>query len=258
MADQPQGGLGGPAPGGGAPPPPGDRRDAEATLGDRRDGEATLGDRQDAEATLRKRQGFYLPHWTKAGAVYHSVFRLADSLPQSVLEQWIAERDLLLKIAKKNPDGLNDHDLRRLHHLVSERTEEYLDSGHGSCLMKDPVLAKIVADALRHFDSQRYQLHAWCVMPNHVHTVVEPWSGFELSEILHSWKSFTAHEINKAREGSGTLWQKEPYDHIIRDEASYHRVVQYVLENPKAAGLKSWPWVGRGGFGVTPDRAFPM
>ncbi len=81
-------------------------------------------------------------------------------------------------------------------------------------------------------------------MPNHVHVLVEPITGFELESILHSWKSFTAHALNKRLEQTGEVWQKESYDHLIRNEESYAKVVEYVTSNPGAAGLRNWKWFG--------------
>ncbi len=80
-------------------------------------------------------------------------------------------------------------------------------------------------------------------MPNHVHVVVQPMFGHELSEILHSWKSFSAHEANRVVNRDGEFWQKESYDHIIRDEDDLVRTIRYVRENPIKIGLENWRWV---------------
>src|SRR5579862_5497801 len=142
-----------------------------------------------SEPELKKRQGYYLPHWTLDGAIYHTVFRLADSLPRAIIEEWRKERDSLLR----TETVLSPADQKRLRYLVSERTERYLDAGYGSCLLREEGFAKICARALQFFESERYHLHAWCVMPNHVHAIVQPRAGHELATILHSWKSFTSH-----------------------------------------------------------------
>lgn len=82
-------------------------------------------------------------------------------------------------------------------------------------------------------------------MPNHVHTIVEPFSGHELPALLHSWKSFTAKAANRLLERTGEFWQVEYYDHLIRDEADYAHAMRNLLENPASAGLADWPWVAR-------------
>ena len=121
--------------------------------------------------------------------------------------------------------------------------EAYLDAGHGACWLHQPAIARLVADALGHFDGQRYRLHAWCVMPNHVHLIVEPLSGHELPGLLHSWKSFTAKAANRLLGRTGEFWQEEYYDHLIRDAEDYAHALRYLLENPAQAGLNNWPWV---------------
>ncbi len=110
--------------------------------------------------------------------------------------------------------------------------------------MRDDRIAKVVADALRCFDAIRYRLVAWCVMPNHVHVVLEPTGGNELPEILHSWKSYTAKQINKILGADGQLWETEYYDHLIRDEKDLLAQIEYIVANPRRAGLKDWKWVG--------------
>ena len=212
---------------------------------------------QDARATIKKRRGAYLPHWTRDSAWYAVTFRLWDSLPQHVIESWLFERKNIVKTAEQMKRPLSEHEERRLAHLYSEKVERYLDAGHGSCYMNDDRVAVVVTNALLHFDKQRYSLAAWCVMPNHVHVVVKPFSGItttdgtsvphsELPDILHSWKSFTAKEANKLLGRSGEFWQTESYDHLIRNETDFRHAVRYVLNNPIKAGLKNWKWVGRG------------
>lgn len=80
-------------------------------------------------------------------------------------------------------------------------------------------------------------------MPNHVHVILRPLSSHALEDILHSWKSFTATAANKILGRTGAFWQKESYDHIVRDAHELQRTVKYVQENPSKAGLQNWPWV---------------
>ena len=186
------------------------------------------------------RQGAFLPHWTLDGAIYHTVFRLADALPVSVVESYRHERAALLAEAGENPPP-DAQD--RLHKLFSKRIERFLYAGHGACSLAHLDIAQTVAGALCHFNDERYRLHAWCVMPNHVHVVVQPLPSHELSAILHSWKSFTAHKALGVLGRSGEFWQKESYDHIVRDAGDLERTSRYVRENPVSAGLRGWGWV---------------
>ncbi len=199
------------------------------------------------DSTLREiqvRHGAYLPHWTQEGATYFVTFRLHDSLPADVAERWAAERRETLENAKQSGRPLSPAAKQRLDELHSERVEGYLNAGHGACWLRRPEIARSVADAVLHFDGQRYEMLAWCVMPNHVHVVVRPLPGYQLSAILHSWKSYTAHHANKLLGRTGPFWQRESYDHLVRDEADLVRCVEYAMANPERAGLSDWPWRG--------------
>jgi REP element-mobilizing transposase RayT len=150
---------------------------------------------------------------------------------------------------------LSKHEEERLAHLYSEKVERYLAAAFGSCYMKDERLAREIATGLLHFERQRYNLAAWCVMPNHVHAVVQPFAGMTNTDgtpvhnlscqiFFHSWNSFTAKEANKLLGHSGDFWQAEYYDHLIRDEADFAHAVRYALNNLTKAGLKNWRGVG--------------
>jgi REP element-mobilizing transposase RayT len=210
---------------------------------------------QDPDATddtFHIRHGAYLPHWSKPGAIYAVTFRLADSLPQSVLEAWVAERDAIVKRAGQADRPLSQEEEKHLRDLHSDKVEKYLDAAHGRCWLKQDAIARIVAEALSRFDCERYRLVAWCIMPNHVHAVVQPLPGHGLPSILHTWKSYTAKEANKLLGRRGTFWQPEYYDHMIRDERDLAKAIEYVLMNPEMAGLKDWKWKNSCGTGVPP------
>jgi len=188
------------------------------------------------------------------GSTYAVTFRLADALPQNVMERWLCEREDLVKTARQMDRALSEYEEKRLDHLHSEKAERYLDAGYGACWMKDDRIAEIVANGLKHFDGERYDLLAWCVMPNHVHVVVRPREGQTLPKILHSWKSFSANACNKVLGRKGEFWQAEYYDHLVRDEEDFAHSIAYALNNPEAAGLKTWKWVGCGVGVAWPSR----
>ena len=190
------------------------------------------------------RHGAYLSHWTREGSVYSITFHLAESLPKSVLQAWEFERRDIIMTAERMKRSLTPQEDRRLEKLFSERVETYLDAGAGECWMRKDDIAAVVADAIQYFDFQRYCLFAWCVMPNHVHVVAQPLAGFELPDIVHPWKSYSAKEANRLIGRTGQFWQAEPYDHLIRNEKDFYHQVEYVLSNPVRAGLKDWKWVG--------------
>jgi putative transposase len=159
----------------------------------------------------------YLPHFDSAETIQFVTFRLFDSLPRAVAE-----------MLAKQPDNL-------------ARTDENLDGGLGACWLKDATIAALVENAMLHFDGDRYRLLAWCIMPNHVHVVVEPVEGNRLGAVVQAWKSFTAHRANSVLGRSGPFWHKDYFDRFIRDEGHLARTIDYVENNPVKAGLASTP-----------------
>ena len=212
------------------------------TEGDR----GTGGSGESLPREINKRHGAYLPHWTKNGGIYSITYRLADSVPQDVVDEWKAEKERIEARAARQQISLREE--AELKRLMSDRVDALLDAGKGSCILKEEQVARIIVENLLHYDGDRYRLHAWCVMPNHVHVVVEPIGNHQLAEILHSWKSYTAHKI-----GRGPVWQSEYYDHLVRDEADYKRCADYVVANPEKAGLKNWDWVSTRYSGEPPE-----
>ena len=198
-----------------------------------------------ANPNLVMRRGASLPHWTMDGAIYAVTFRLADSLPGTVVRELREQRNELVR--STGGRNLSAAEGQRLRSRSAMKIEASLDLGIGRCWMSSDLIARLVADAIQKFDSDRYRLFAWCVMPNHVHTVIQPLDRNELPQILHSWKSFTASSANRLLNRSGPFWQVEYYDHMIRDEDDLNHAVEYVLGNPSKAGLRDWKWVGAAG-----------
>ncbi len=193
---------------------------------------------------IHRRHGARLPHWSQEGANYFVTFRLGDSLPRSALVRLKDEREALLKAARKQDGKIAPEELARVKRVFSEKLDGYLDAGYGACWMKRPEVAQIVASALKHFDGYRYELIAWSVMPNHVHTVVQPLGDRSLAGLLHSWKSYTSKRINETVKRSGELWEAEYFDHLIRGIRDLERFIEYTLGNPESAGLDNWQWIG--------------
>jgi REP element-mobilizing transposase RayT len=172
-----------------------------------------------------------LPHWHRNGAMYFITFNLADSLPSHIINELQERRELWLK---KHNKPYSKEDLHEYYFLFSNRIEELLNSGHGTCLLHEYENSKIVADAINYFNNNRYILDEWVVMPNHIHVIVQPLS-YSLTSITHSWKSYSAQVINKRMNQTGKLWMPESYDHIIRNEQSLEKIREYIKNNPEKA-----------------------
>lgn len=205
--------------------------------------EPQLGSRPTAELGLGAPRVYtrgYLPHFDVPGALQFITFRLADSLPQAVLHE--LERELL-----QQPEEHRDRERRK-------RIEQWLDAGLGCCALRHPQMAAVMQQTLQKFDGERYRLLAWCIMPNHVHVLIE--AAAPLAKIVQSWKSYTGRwalsHSAELRLGvpvpCKTFWMREYWDRYIRDEAHFHRVVAYIYNNPVTAGLchtaAEWCWSG--------------
>ncbi len=206
----------------------------------------------DAEIDIKARN---LPHWFQADAAIFVTFRTADSLPVQVrlrlveeLRHWLAGHGLPLQLANAVFQSKTENFEAIFGKLELERQREFkkrtsqllhyaLDESHGECLLKNPCLANIVADAIRKFDGERYDVDSFVIMPNHVHAIVQFRGGYELSVVSQSWMRFTAREINKQLGRTGALWQPECFDHIIRSDNQFQYLRRYIFENPKKANL---------------------
>jgi type I restriction enzyme R subunit len=115
--------------------------------------------------------------------------------------------------------------------------ETYLDSCNGRCLLRRPELAEVVADALLHFDGDRYHMGDFVVMPNHVHLLAVFPTAEAMKVQCDSWLHYTAFRINRMLGEKGKLWQQEPFDHLVRSQEQYEYLRHYIEDNPKKAGL---------------------
>jgi len=205
----------------------------------------------------------HLPHWQPRGAVFFVTFRLKNSLPIEVIKSLKEEREHTKAILEGFPEsereGRNYLEERR----YFGRWDSYLDKAEfGPRWLAQPEIAIIVKEALHYRDGKVFDLHAFCIMSNHVHVVFEPLSRSEwhsdqskadwqsalpdLPKIMQSLKRHTARQANIILDRQDAFWQDESYDHVIRDNEEYIRIVNYVLENPVKAGLVSewsqWRW----------------
>jgi REP element-mobilizing transposase RayT len=126
------------------------------------------------------------------------------------------------------------------------RVEKYLDQGYGQCFLKNTQVASMVQNSLLKFDGLRYRLFAWVVMPNHVHSLMTRFEDYELKDLLHSHKSFTAHEANKILQRTGKFWIDDYFDRYTRNEKHFYKTIEYIENNPVKAGLcekpSDWPF----------------
>jgi REP element-mobilizing transposase RayT len=196
---------------------------------------------------LRWHSRGYLPHFESSHATQHVTFHLADSLPKSALQRLEDE-------TKNVPREKRDAERQK-------RIQAWVDGGHGSCVLAKPHIAKVVQETLLNFDTQRYRLLAWVVMPNHLHVLFEPFPLWTVAKTVASWKRFTARKILDERRENGeaaiaAVWQREYWDRYIRNQAHFIQTIQYIHMNPVKAALATspelWPWSSASSVNRTP------
>ena len=172
----------------------------------------------------------YHPHFDGNHTTQSINFRLAGSVSRELFEKWKAALTLARHL---------DDDVKKLR-MIS-KLEAQLDLGRGVCHLKNPKIAALVEKALLYFDGERLQLHAWCVMPNHVHVLLTPHTGYSVAKIVKSWKSYTARRANCLLGLKGPFWETDYYDRYIRNPDHFQKARNYIENNPVKAGLCEKP-----------------
>jgi REP element-mobilizing transposase RayT len=193
----------------------------------------------------------HLPHWQPEGARFFVTFRLKDSIPKVKLWQLKQKYDMLME---------NVEDATTIYHLHKQYFAEYdqlLDTViSGPTYLAAPKVAELVTQELHHFDTQLYDLIAYCIMSNHVHLLIDTSRQFQdgtitstyqnLDQIMKRLKGRSAMAINKYLDRPGQFWQRESYDHWVRSERELLNIISYIVENPVKAGLvahwKDWKY----------------
>jgi len=220
-----------------------------------------------------------LPHYHPLNSCYFITFRLANSLPWKIIKELKKE----FEFERKKLNSIKEFKLKEKELYAHEKRyfgkfDSLLDfSESGSTWLKDKRIAKIVNDTIQSKNSKEYELLAFCIMPNHVHLVIDlrqeelitvtrdssrEQSRLEsrvtnpvtqdysreparlesrVTGILRKLKGATAREANKILNRTGQFWHHESYDHVVRNEKELERIINYVLNNPVKAGfVKKW------------------
>jgi REP element-mobilizing transposase RayT len=148
------------------------------------------------------------------------------------------ERKIWLNL---NPPPHNQRQIEEYHRNFSKRIQKWLDAGYGSCVLAHPKIFRLVESVLNFFDGQRYELGEYVVMPNHVHALVQPLDDNRLENILHSWKSFSANQINRMSGSRGRVWYQESFDYIVRSPVQLARFEEYIRKNPSSLPFNERP-----------------
>lgn len=126
---------------------------------------------------------------------------------------------------------------REYYDIFRAEWHEYLDRGHGECVLRRPELSMIVQQSLLKFDVDRYHLTDFIIMPNHVHLLAAFLDSESMLKQCENWKHFQAFQINRRLGRKGRFWQQDSFDHLVRSEAQFEYLRRYIADNPQKANL---------------------
>ena len=193
---------------------------------DLREGSSPFFDKsEDWEAWRAK-----LPHREQNLKIQFVTFRLADSLPQSVLIDYKLRKEDFLRLY---PKPWNRGIEMLYDSQFTSYMDGYLDSGLGRCVLADSSVRKTLIEAFDFFHNERYHMLAYVIMPNHVHMLIMPYEDYSLKSIMSSIKKFTARAINKITGNKGSLWEEDYFDVLIRSYNHYAGRLEYIRNNPR-------------------------
>jgi putative transposase len=199
----------------------------------------------------------HLPHYYPEDTIFFVTFRLAGSMPAEIIAQLKDVNDQR-KIEPRD----------RWEHRFTDYDAALDKVNNNICWLMDERIASAMTEAIKYRDGKEYDLFSYCIMPNHVHMIfgtgkheilgvgqndilsttgeVNKLSNKSLSKILQSLKRYSAHEANKILQRTGSFWQDESYDHVVKDAVELERLIYYILYNPVKAGLvknwRHWNW----------------
>jgi putative transposase len=187
-----------------------------------------------------------LPHIHPEGYPLFITFRFAASLPLDVLQELTAHRE-------RNSKSQSPDEIYKIEKKYFGRYDEWLDRCiSGPRWLENKKVANIVADKIHSMNGKHFRLMAYCIMPNHVHLLIESiisnhlehlgkTAKYPVTDALRLLKGSTARACNLKLKRNGQFWNHESYDHYARDEQELKRIVKYILNNPVKAGLaKEW------------------
>jgi putative transposase len=172
---------------------------------------------------MKERKGWhyrgYLPHFDGYGAAQHVVFRTFHALRPDQVEQ---SRDMSTNQARTWID-------------------RQLDFSRAGCVFDEPSAATIMEETLHYFDGDRFDLLAWCIMPNHIHVLLVAIGDNRLGDIVRTWKIQATKRL-----GRGKVFADDYFDRYIRNKAHMAFTLAYIETNPVKAGLciepDEWQW----------------
>lgn len=163
-----------------------------------------------------------LPHMYREDAIYSITYRLADSIPKNLIDDyWVTKKQLL-----------KENRALETKNLYYEKLDQYLDhKNDGPMFLENTEAKKIVTSSIFFFEDKYYKIICFCIMSNHVHLIINTlhFPKKAIGDILGSIKKYSAKHINKYLGCQGTFWQSESYDHIIKSRNELADTISYVI-----------------------------
>lgn len=197
-----------------------------------------------------------LPHLQLVGATFFVTFRLYNSLPSVFLKKLRDQLDAKIIEVKSSKWLDMNKEIYKHQRWYFQQYDNALDKViNGVDYLKDKDVAQILGNRLHLYDGELYHLLAYCIMSNHVHILIDTsiqlkdgddldrtlGNYVQLDKIMGLIKGGSSYEINQILGRSGRLWQKESYDHYVRDGKELTRIIWYIVNNPvKARMVQNW------------------
>lgn len=171
-----------------------------------------------------------LPHLEQRGKLYFVTFRLRDALPANVLDNIQAQ----LKQSSESNDSASDiYWIREYHRKLTATLDKYIDKGYGDCILSLPEVRKAIVKTFIEHQHDDYIIYDYVIMPNHIHMIIKPAHWLSLKEVMASLKRKSAVRINKLLNKTGSIWQREYYDIIVRSWSNLQQFKEYIKSNPE-------------------------
>lgn len=186
------------------------------------------------------------PHYQFKDSIVFITWRVAGTLPAHIialfneLSQKPQEEDIL----HDEVEAISRNEY--LYNKFLEYDKGLVDFKLHDFSLNDPEIAQIISQAFHFFDGKRYELHAYCIMHNHIHLLIRAMKKnfsdyYRVADIIQSLKRFTARRINKHLGKQGNLWDRFYFDRVIRNSNNYLNVINYIKMNPVVAGVVKKP-----------------
>ncbi len=188
---------------------------------------------------------YHGPHFQYENSIVFVTWRLAFTLPRHLRDLFDSLKELPYPERQASLEELNHYNAHAFKCFINYDRALGIYCNPGFSLNESHI-SKILRDAFHFMDGRRYELHAYCIMSNHVHLLIRSLRDEQgdyqyLCKIIQYLKSWTSRQINIQLNRKGSIWDNFYFDRMVRTVQAYENVVSYILNNPVDAGLVKEP-----------------